>query len=356
MILKYLLEKEFKMIRRDPFLPRTIVMMPLMVMLIFPWVGNMEVRDIKVCIADYDRSEMSRRLIAQIAASDYFVLTGVFSSHNEAVEQIDYGLSDSFLEIPLGFEAATIRNDRPQLFIASNSVNGVKGGLSNQYLTTILTDFPSKSQPALLQLYNPYLDYKIFMIPALMVMLLTIITGFLPALNIVGEKETGTIEQINVTPVTKLTFILSKLIPYWIIGFVILTICILIAAAVYGLTPLGSVASIYITATVYVLIISGLGLVVSNSSDTLQQAMFVMFFFMLVFILLSGLFTPTASMPIWAQELTRINPLKYFIDIIRCVYLKGSSFADILPQFLVLVLFAVLANVWAIASYRKVNG
>lgn len=200
------------------------------------------------------------------------------------------------------------------------------------------------------------MDYKVFMVPALMVMLLTLICGFLPALNIVGEKEMGTMEQINVTPVSKLTFIAAKLIPYWAIGFIVLTVCFGIARLAYGLVPAGSILTIYVAAIVYIFAVSGFGLVISNYSSTMQQAMFVIFFFMLIFILLSGLFTPIGSMPGWAQAITVVNPLKYFILVMRQVYLKGSSAGDLLPTIGALVVFAVVANVWAVVSYKKVEG
>jgi ABC-2 type transport system permease protein len=193
------------------------------------------------------------------------------------------------------------------------------------------------------------------MVPALMVMLLTMLAGFLPALNIVSEKEVGTIEQMNVTPVNKFTFILAKLIPYWIIGFIVLTICFILAALVYGLFPAGSLLTIGLFAGIYTLVVSGLGLIISNHSNTMQQAMFVMFFFIMVLILMSGLFTPINSMPPWAKAITLFNPLRYFIEVMRMVFLKGSVLADLIPQMLALVGFAIFFNTWAVISYRKTN-
>ena len=172
-----------------------------------------------------------------------------------------------------------------------------------------------------------------------MVMLLTIVCGFMPALNIVSEKEIGTIEQINVSPVGKFQFILAKLIPYWVIGFVVLSISFVLAWLVYGLVPAGNLLTIYAGMALYVLTVSGLGLLVSNTSDTMQQAMFVMFFFMIV--------------PGWAQKITLFNPLRYFIQIMRMIYLKGSGFADLLTQFSALAVFTVTINLWAVLSYRK---
>lgn len=224
-------------------------------------------------------------------------------------------------------------------------------GMANSQLS-IPNSQPSTNYTTL-NLFNPNLNYKLFMVPALMVMLLTLICGFLPALNIVSEKEVGTIEQINVTPVGKFTFILAKLFPYWLIGFVVLTICFILAWLLYGILPVGHFLVIYFFAILFVLSMSGLGLVISNHSATMQQAMFVMWFCMLILILMSGLFTPISSMPEWAQAITIFNPLKYLMQVMRMVYLKGSGFTDMLPQLGALLAFVLFFNVWAVRSYRK---
>jgi ABC-2 type transport system permease protein len=163
----------------------------------------------------------------------------------------------------------------------------------------------------------------------------------------------GTIEQINVTPVKKFTFIFEKLIPYWVIGLSVFTFCLILAALIYGLIPAGNILTIYLSVFVYVMVVSGFGLIVSNHSSTIQQAMFVMFFFLIILILISGLFTPIASMPDWAQTFTLINPLRYFIEIMRMVYLKGSHIGHLMNQLTALLIFAVILNTWAILSYRK---
>ena len=186
-----------------------------------------------------------------------------------------------------------------------------------------------------------------------MVMMMAMICGFLPALNIVSEKEIGTIEQINVTPVKRFTFILAKLIPYWVIGFVVLTICFGVALLVYGLVPAGNILTIYLFASIFVLAFSGFGLTISNFATTVQQAMFLMFFFVMTFIFLSGLYTPVASMPHWAQAISIFSPLKYFIQVMRSVYLKGSGFGELAVHFYALCGFAFFFNVLAVVTYRK---
>jgi ABC-2 type transport system permease protein len=356
-------EKEFKQIFRHAFIPKLILIMPVMMMLVFPWVVNQEIKNVKLSVVDNDHSTFSERLLNKITASGYFQLVDVSASNSEAMQSVDAGKSDIILEIQPEFEKNMRLTGIANVMISANAVNGMKGGLGSAYLSGIINDFSNEltkeqginSQFSTLNSqfrFNPTLDYKVFMIPALFVMLLTMLTGFLPAFNIVGEKELGTTEQLNVTPMNKGIFILAKLIPYWIIGIVILSICMGLAALIYGLIP-ANIATIYLYAIIYILVVSGMGIVVSNYSDTMQQAMFVMFFFMLIIILLSGLFTPVSSMPKWAQIITAINPLKYFMEVMRAVYLKGSSIKELLPQFFSLCGFAVVVNTWAVLSYKK---
>lgn len=368
-MIKYLIEKEFKQIVRNPIIPRLILIFPCMMMLLMPWAANLEIKNNNLCVVDNDRSTYSERFIQKTSASDYFRLVSVATSYEQAMWQVEEGTADIILEIPRNFERELIKEGNTNVMISANSVNGTKGGLGSSYLASIATDFSSDIRqewvqtnktsivPAIsltvLNLFNPHLDYKVFMIPALMVMLLTMLCGFLPALNIVGEKEIGTIEQINVTPVSKLTFILAKLIPYWIIGLIVLSICFGLASVLYGISPAGSLGTLYFFSCLFILLISGFGLVISNYSSTMQQAMFVMFFFTIILILLSGLFTPISSMPDWAQTITVFNPLTYFIQVMRLVYLKGSGISELSSQFFALCSFLLFFNIWAVISYRK---
>lgn len=370
-MIKYLIEKEFKQLLRNSFLPRLIFIFPCMIMLLMPWAANLEIKNIRMNIIDNDHSVLSRRLVDKIAASTYFQTTALPDSYEKGFEAIEEGTADLLLEIPRNFEKDWVNGGAAHVLVAANAVNGTKGGLGSSYLSTIINDYgaelraesgsnlaiDSGNLPQIdiltQNLFNPQLDYKLFMIPALMVMLLTMLCGFLPALNIVGEKEAGTIEQINVTPVGKFTFILAKLIPYWLIGFIVLTICFFFAWVFYGIFPVGYFGVIYFFAILFVLAVSGFGLVISNHSATMQQAMFVMWFCMLILILMSGLFTPIHSMPEWAQWITMLNPLKYFMEVMRMVYLKGSGFIDLLPQLGALLAFALFLNIWAVKSYRK---
>ena len=193
------------------------------------------------------------------------------------------------------------------------------------------------------------------MIPALMIMLIVMLCGFLPALNIVGEKETGTIEQINVSPISQLTFTFGKIIPYWIIGLVVISISIVIAWLVYGLIPHGGLTTVYAATALFIIVMSSMAVIFANFSQNMQQVMFVMFFFVMVFILMSGLMTPVQSMPEWAQKITYLIPPRYYVDIMRATYLRGASISDQLFSFLMLATFAVLFAITAILTCKKQN-
>lgn len=356
------MEKEFKQIKRDRFLPRIIFLVPLMQLIILPFAANFEMRNINLGVIDNDHSVVSTQLTEKILSSGYFRLTNVSASYDQAITSIESNESDLLLEIPVNFEKDLGREGQADVLIASNAVNGTKGGMGSSYLSQIIQDFNREkgftsgsvfSGVRYTNLFNPHLNYKNYMVPGIMVFLLTIIGGFLSALNIVSEKEKGTIEQINVTPVPKTLFLLSKLIPFWIIGFILLTIGAIVAWIVYGLVPIGNMGIIYLFAAVYLIAFTGFGLAISSISSMQQQAMFTAFFFLIIFAQLSGLFTPISSMPEWAQDMTLLNPVRYFVEVMRMVYLKGSTFADLSGHFIIVCLFALFFNVMAVVSYRK---
>ena len=343
-MLKHLIQKEFLQIRRNPFLPKLILLFPIVIMCIMPWVMQMEVKNIVVDVVDIDHTVESQRLVQQIAASNYFIFGGQKASYAEAIKDIEKGKADVILEIRDG-----------KYLIAANAVNGTKGSMDSAYLSQIVSSRqPIVNSPlSVLNLYNKHQNYKLFMIPALLAIVMMLMTGFLPTLNIVGEKETGTIEQMNVTPVSKWAFILSKLIPYWIIAFFVITVCLLLAWLIYGLTPAGPLWLVYVLAMLLALFFSSFGLIVSNYSDTMQQAVFVTWFFVMIIMLLSGLFTPARSMPDWAYTSTYINPMHYFIDAIRTVFIRGGGFREVAYQVFALLSIGIVMGGWAVQSYKK---
>ena len=368
-VLRILLEKEFRQIFRNPAILRIIFMMPMVQLLILPWAADYEVKNIEIAVVDLDHSTYSRKLVDKISASTYFELVDYSESYNAALKDIERDRADVVLQIPADFEKQLIKEDEATVFMALNAINGVKAGLGGSYLGNILNDFNQEIRMEWLQLprfspqpmirisslnwFNPFLNYQFFMVPGILVILVTMVGAFLSALNIVKEKEIGTIEQINVTPIRKSQFILGKLIPFWVLGLVVLSIGLLLARFVYGIVPVGSLITVYLFAALYLLGVLGLGLLVSTLANTQQQAMLVSFFMMMVFILLGGLYTSIDSMPEWAQWFTKFNPVTYFIEVMRMVVLKGSSLYDIRFHLLAALGFAVVLNGFAVWNYRK---
>lgn len=373
--LKFLIEKEFKQMFRNPLIPRLIVIFPTMVMLVFPWAVSFEVKNIKIDVVDHGKSVYSQRLTDKIAASRYFILNDTPPDYQTAMVHMESGETDMILEIPTSFDKDIVKSRTSGVGMAVNAVNGTQGLLGSNYIMQIVNDFsselrgelshtlPAQSRASMARMaridivpqykFNPTLDYKNFMIPGFMVLLLTIICGILPALNIVMEKENGTINQINVTPVNRIVFILAKLIPFWVVGLVVMVISISVAYLMYGLWPAGSAIAVLFSAIVFIISISGMGIIISNYSESMQQASFLVMFFILILVLLGGMFTPVSGMPAWAQVIAAVNPFKYLTDTFRMLYLNGSTLANVSGNLLVLGLIALALNGWAILSYKK---
>ncbi len=366
MVLRFLLEKEFKQFVRHPFLRWLVPMFPIVIMAVMPWAATLDIRNIDTVVVDADFSPASRRFSESVNASSYFRLHNITSDYDTALTSLEYGDVDLIIQIPAGFGNDLVTTGSSSLQIALNTVNSTRGVLGQAYLQSLVADFGGEYRqdgPAsgaqveviVSNKYNPLLDYKLTMVPGLMVIILVLLCGFLPAANITQEKEWGTIEQINVTPVSKVSFILAKMIPYWIIGLVALTFAFLLAWLIFGLTPAGSLGTIYLFAGLFILTMAGMGLLVSNISSNMQQATFVILFFVMIFIMMCGLLTPVSSMPDWAQAIAAVNPMKYMVDVMKFVYLKGSTVADLWRELVALSVMAVILNVWAILSYRKTN-
>ncbi len=364
--MRHLLLKEIIQFCRNSFLPKLVVIFPIAIVCIIPWVMNMEVDNINIVVVDHDHSPVAQRFIDRVAQSKHFVFKGTRASYDEAMQDIEKSRADLIVEIPHDYAKELGKRNMPSMLVAANAVNGTKGSLGASYAASIISQnladelgvsISTGAAPAFatLYLYNTHLDYKLFMIPALLSMLIMMLCGFLPALNIVGEKESGTIEQMNVTPVSKFAFIFAKLIPYWVIALLVLTLCLALSWVVYGILPAGNVLLIYLISILLAFVFSGLGLVISNYSDTMQQAIFVMWFFVICMMLLSGLFTPISSMPDWAQTMTRCFPVRYYNEAVRTVFIRGGTLTDILPQISYLISFALIFDLWAVFSYRKKN-
>ncbi len=365
--LRFLLRKEIIQFRRNKFLPRLIFAFPILIMLIAPIVANMEVRGVDVAFVDCDHSAISRRVLSHLNASKHFRVKVVTSDYLLAYGQLEAGRVDVIGSIPEEFEKSVTGGVIPKIKVDANAVNATKGMLGSQYIMRTIASALSEvaaenglaaaaadsDLTSVRYFYNETLDYRVYMIPAFIIILVLMVCCFIPALNLVLEKEKGTIEQINVTPVSRLEFTLSKLVPYWIIGMVVLTEGILTIGFVYGLWPEGSTGAIYLAAILFTFAMSGFAITVANGSDTMQQSIFVLFFFVMIFMLMSGMLTPLGSMPRWAQWITVVFPPRYFIHILRSIYLKGTTILELGVDYLALAGFAVVFCIVAALTYRK---
>ena len=370
----FIIQKEFKQIFRNKGMLPIIFVLPLLQLVILSNAATFEIQNIKFSYIDHDKTSFSRELIDKFNASEYFNVLTDFSSEKEASSAMLKGEVDVILEIPQYFERDLLKEQKINLSVIINAIDGAAAGVENVYINQIIQSFNKNATGKLIRSnqnsiknnfktidsiplfwYNETLNYKTFMVPGILVLLVTMITLFLSGMNIVREKEIGTLEQINVTPIKKHQFIIGKLFPFWVIGLGLLTIGLILGKLIFDVPMLGNIFLIYFYTGIFLLVILGMGFFISNYTETQQQAMFISWFFIVIFILMSGLFTPIESMPNWAQSLTELNPIKYFVEVMRMVMLKGSSFTDIIPQLSKTLLYAIVMNGLAVWSYRKTN-
>ena len=369
----FIIQKEFKQIFRNKSMLPIIFILPLMQLIILSNAASFEVKNIKFSYIDNEKSALSRQLISQFEASNYFDIIAQFPSKKEADLAMQNGKVAVTLEIPNQFEQQLVKNKKGTLSVSINAIDGAAAGVTNVYILQIISGFNQNIQTNL-QLhnevipvpvqrietipsfwYNKTLNYKTFMVPGILVLLVTMLSLFLSSMNIVREKEVGTLEQINVTPIKKYQFIIGKLFPFWVLGLVVLTVGLVIAKVIFNVPILGNIFLIYLFTSIYLILILGIGLFISNHTETQQQAMFIAWFFTVIFILMSGLFTPIESMPKWAQKITLLNPIRYFVEVIRMVMLKGATFHDVKIQLGIIFVYAFTINGLAVWSYKKVN-
>ena len=370
--LLFLLEKEFRQILRSKQMIPLLLVAPVIQLLLLPLAANYTVKNISIAVVDNDHSTFSRKLISKITASGYFRLTGYTASYNEALSLVEQNKADLALQIPINFERNLVRENSAKVFIAINAIEGTKANLGGAYLASIISDFnsdirinwpaaPAANGPPQVAVissywYNPFMDYNLYIVPAILVTLVTAMAALQSAFNIVQEKENGTIEQINVTPIKKHIFILGKLIPFMVLGTILFTLGLFIAWLLYGIVPAGSLLTLYGSLIIYLFAMLGFGLLISTYSSTQQQAMSLSFFFILIFNMLSGVFNSVDSMPQWAQTIVQTFPTSHFIKIMRMVVLKGSGFSDILYEIGAMFVIGLILNTWAVLNYRKTTG
>lgn len=368
----FIVQKEFIQIFRNKSMLPIIFVMPLVQLLILVNAATFEMKDIRMLVVDRDQSSYSRQLTRKFEGSPFYEIIGYSQSEKQADKALRKNDADVILEIPNNFEKNLKKEQQAKVQLVINAINGTAAALTNGYSMQIIGDFnrnilveqgsvsaissPLKTINTTVSFwYNPELNYKTYMVPGILVLLVTLIGLLLSGMNIVREKEIGTIEQINVTPVKKYQFIAGKLIPFWIIALFELAFGLTLGKLLFDIPLVGSVSLVFFVAMIYLLVILGAGLLISTTVNTQQQAMLVSFFFMIIFLLMSGLFTSIESMPVWAQWVDRINPIAYFIRIIRMVLLKGSGIKDIFTDVASLFVYGILMLSLAVWRYRKVS-
>lgn len=367
-----LLRKELLQVFRNKAMLPLLTVVPVVQLILLSFAATNEVKDIKLAIYDQDHSEYSQRLINKFSASDYFILSETPRNMQMAQQLLQTDEADIVLQIPAGMERDLLRLKKSDMQLLVNAINGSKGGLANAYATLVIRDFNREVQGEIaartipignagaLQVtyqhwYNPELEFRTFMVPGILGTLVTILILVLTAMNVVREREIGTIEQLNVTPIRKYQLIIGKLLPFLLIGLFLLAIGLIAGKLIFHIPIIGSLWLIFAFCLVNLLAVLAIGMLISTMAETQQQAMFIAWFFMMIFILMSGLFTPIESMPVWAQYLTIPNPIAHFVEVMRQVMLKGSTFADVEQHFIIMAIVSVVFGSLAVLRYRKTS-
>jgi ABC-2 type transport system permease protein len=379
--LRFLLRKEFLQIFRDRTIVTMLFVMPLAQMLILANAATFEVKSARLYVVDHDHTPMSRGVVERLVASRRFVPTAASQSQALADEAMLGREVDAILVIPDGFERDIVRTRSAPMQLVLNAEDGAAAAVTQSYASRILADYSAELgaevSPMLASVgarveapprrgsgtidvrqrgwYNAELDYTDFMVPGILVVLVTMVGTLLTAMNIVREKESGTLDQLNVTPVTRSTFIAAKLIPLWSLALLDLALGLLLAWLVFHVPMRGSLVIVFFAAGVYLVAALGIGLWISTVAETQQQAMFVTFSIMLIYILMSGLFTPVSGMPEWAQWIAEASPITHFVRLMREVLLKGAGLADVAGQVGILAITGVVVLTLAVLQYRKTS-
>jgi ABC-2 type transport system permease protein len=369
--LKQMLKKEFIEIFRDPKMRAVIFVVPIFQVLIFGYAVTTDVRHIRTGIYDLDNSIQSRDLFDRFSASGYFDIVARPDNDSSVRYALDHGDVKTVLRVNRGFGADVIAGRTAQLQIILDGTDSNTASFVLNYASRITTDYSEKillqnvqratgrrPPPAPVSLvarawFNPNLDSRNFFVPGVIALLVMVISILLSSMAIVREKEIGTIEQIMVTPIGRLEFMLGKTIPFAMIGFVDVILISVIAVFWFHIPILGDPWLLFLCTGLYLMSTLGVGLFISTVSDTQQQAMMTAFFFMQPAILLSGFIYPIANMPVAIQWLTYLNPLRYFLQIIRGVFLKGVGVSVLWPQMFALAVLGTALLVLSSARFRK---
>jgi len=366
----YLIQKEALQVLRDRVMLFQILAIPVIQLLLTVNAATFEVREAKVHLVDHDRTPISRRVADAFRGSGHFAVAERSSSVEAGNESLDARRVDLVLQVPAGFERALRRGEAPDVRLLVSGTEA-SAGVVQSYAQQILQrvgaqvgrELPSRvrtTAPAPPHLdvrsrlwYNPLLDYDDFMAPGILAILVTLIGTLLTAQNIAREQEIGTLEQLNVTPITKGQFIAGKLVPFWVLGLFEFGFGLFVAWLAFAIPMEGSLPFLFGATALYLGVALGLGLLISTVVETQQQAMFVTFFVMVLYLFMSGLFTPVASMPTWAEWVAELSPLKHFIEVIRAVLMKGAGPADVWRPTAVLAGYGAAVLTVAVRQYSK---
>ena len=356
-----LMEKEFKQVFRNKAMRPMLFVIPFIQLIVLGNAATFEVNTLDVAVVDYAVTNESRELTQKVGALNEIHLTHWDTAYDNPSEMLVNNVADIVMIIPNEF-SEDMSTGKAEIQLLIDAVDGNAAQIGARYVREIITDFgyqqvtiarPGGVQLTSRYLFNPELKYTHFMVPGILVLLITLIGVFLTSMNIVREREVGTIDQLNVTPISKSVFILGKLIPFGIIGLGELTIGLAIAYLLFSIPVVGGLLIIYSVAVIYLIGVLALGLLISTVSGTMQQALFGSWFILIIFILMSGLFTPIESMPPWAQWITEFNPVTHFIEIIRRVILKDAGWSNVTDALLKLSGLSVLSAMAAVMSFKK---
>jgi len=348
-----------------------IIMLPLVQLLVLSNATTFAIRQTPIWVVDQDRSSVSRGLVSRLGASGYFRVEGASATPEPANDAMLRGRATMVLTIPADFARELVRSGTDAVHLDVNAEKGSAAGVVQSYAAQIIAsyareldaelhprvDVPRRGggriETVMRAWFNPTLDYKHFMVPGILVALVTMIGTLVTAQNIAREKEMGTIEQLNVTPITKAQFITAKLLPFWVLALFDLALGLLVGKLVFGVPVRGSLLLLFASAGIYLVVALAIGLWISTMVETQQQAMFVTFFLLMIYLLMGGLFTPVDSMPRWVQLLSELNPIRHFAAIIRGILMKGAGLAEIARPLGILSLYAAAMLTLAIRRYRK---
>lgn len=368
-ILRHLVWKEFLQVFRDPATAVQIFIIPVLQLLILSNAATFDVPRAGLLVVDQDRSSVSARLIDRLDGSGRFSVVAVVPTEAGVEQAFLDREARAVLRIPRDFERDLARTQRATVLLSLDAEDGAAAGILQTAALQVIGDVSRALVPAggsaitmrrgppidirTSNWFNPTGNYKHFMVPGLLVSLTSIIGLLITAQNIVREKEIGTIEQLNVSPITRTQFLLGKLLPFWILAMIIFSLGMIVGVFVFGIPTQGSVPLVFLSAAIYLVVALGLGLLISTIARTQQQVMFIAFFVLLLFLLLSGIFTPLESAPGWAQAIAAVNPVKYFVWVMRTVLVRGGGIGDVWPTLAGLGIAGVAVMTLAVRQYDK---